>query len=233
MNIRLQEIYNRIENGIGVIDVGTDHGFIPAELAKCGYTGNIFASDINEGPLASARRTAEEAGVSDKITFLLSDGLSACESDKIDTIVIAGMGGDLICRILDHAPWCLSPEYKLILQPMTKAEILRYWLSYNDFAIEDDVLCEDGNIYQIIIARFGKTKHLSDTEIYTGEYEHIKNNPLAGEFITQLINRFEHAVKGLEHAGKGNDSRSIIYKDIISGLCKMRTDADDYRKSCF
>ena len=231
MNNRLQAIYNRIENGIGVIDVGTDHGYIPASLAQAGYTGNIFASDINEGPLASARRSAAEVGAEDRIQFLLSDGLSACKPDKVDTIVIAGMGGDLICRILDYAPWCLSPKYKLILQPMTKAEVLRYWLSYNDFAIEDDVLVEDGNIYQIIVARFGKTKHLSDTEIYTGEFEHIKDSPLSVPFIEQLIKRFEHAVTGLESAGRGQVSRTAIYRDIITGLSKMKEDINDYHKS--
>lgn len=231
MNKRLQAIYDRIENGIGVIDVGTDHGYIPARLAQDGYTGNIYASDINEGPLASARRSAAEVGAEDRIKFLLSDGLSACKPEMVDNIVIAGMGGDLICRILDHAPWCLSPKYRLILQPMTKAEVLRYWLSYNDFEIEDEALVEDGNIYQIITARFGNTKHLSDTEIYTGEFKHIKDNPLADAFIEQLIKRFEHAVKGLEAAGKEQASRTAIYRDIVAGLEKMRKEIYDYRKS--
>lgn len=61
----------------------------------------------------------------------------------MDTIVIAGMGGDMICRILDEAEWCMSGKYKLILQPMTKQDILRYWLVNNGFEICRELIAED------------------------------------------------------------------------------------------
>ena len=93
MNKRLEEIYALIGEGRGLVDVGTDHGYIPAALAKSGYSGKIIASDINPGPLQAARRSAESAGVADKIDFLLCDGLDGCDPSAIDTIVIAGMGG--------------------------------------------------------------------------------------------------------------------------------------------
>ena len=75
MNKRLEAIYALIGEGRGLVDVGTDHGYIPAALAQNGYPGKIIASDINPGPLRAARHTAESAGVADMIDFLLCDGL--------------------------------------------------------------------------------------------------------------------------------------------------------------
>ena len=132
MNRRLAAILDEIQDGIGVIDVGTDHGYLPAALAKRGYPGNIFASDINEGPLNAAKTTADNESLTDKIKFLLCDGLIACDPDKIDTIVIAGMGGDLICRILDQAEWTMDERYTMILQPM----ISLFMISFTSFVCQ-------------------------------------------------------------------------------------------------
>ena len=103
MNKRLELIYSMISDGRGLIDVGTDHGYLPAALAVNGYSGRLFASDINAMPLEKARETARRCAMVDRITFLLSDGLDACPPEEIDTIVMAGMGGELICTILDRA----------------------------------------------------------------------------------------------------------------------------------
>ena len=162
MNKRLQAICSLICQGRGVVDVGTDHGYIPVALAQNGYAGKIIASDICPGPLQAARNSAKSAAVDDKIEFLLCDGLDGCEKSAIDTIVIAGMGGDTICGILDRAEWCMTPDYTLILQPMTKAEVVRYWLAYNGYEFLDEVLVKDGGIiYQVIRARIKENTSLS------------------------------------------------------------------------
>ena len=125
MNKRLDLLYEMIpSDGLGVIDVGTDHGQIPIRLANSGYSGNIFATDIAEGPLNAARSAAHAAGVENKIRFLLCDGLDLCPPEDVSDILIAGMGGDTICGILDRAEWIFSGQYRLILQPMTRPEVL-------------------------------------------------------------------------------------------------------------
>ena len=170
MNKRLQTIYKYIEDGKGMVDVGTDHGYLPVELALNGYKGNIVASDINEDPLHKAVVNAEAAGVGSRISFLLCDGLSKCPAEKVDTIVIAGMGGDMIVKILDAAEWCLDEGYKLILQPMSKAEVVRYWLVYNGFEIQAEELVDENNtLYQIIVAQFGGYTPLNDAQLFCGK----------------------------------------------------------------
>lgn len=197
MDNRLETIYSLIEGVRGVIDVGTDHGYLPVELAKRGYTGHIFASDIRPGPLSVAVNNAERAGVSDKIRFLLCDGLDACPPDEVDTIVVAGMGGDTICRVLDRAEWCMDSRYKLVLQPMTKQEVLRYWLVNNEMEITQERLAEDGGtIYQVIAARLGAPAKLCDAELYAGSFSMLREEALFTAHLEGLIRRFEKAAAG-------------------------------------
>ena len=224
MNKRLETIANMVQNGRGLIDVGTDHGYLPVWLAQRGYTGVLYASDINSSPLASARKTAREAALAeDRIEFLLCDGLDSCPPERIDTIVIAGMGGDLICRILDRAEWVLDGAYTLILQPMTKAEVLRYWLVNNGFCLAEEKLVRDGTIlYQVIRARYSQNMKLSDAELFAGAFENIRREPLCGEWLDSLILRFEKEERGLLCSLKPEEGRLSICRSVKDGLLEMK-----------
>lgn len=225
MNKRLTAIASLVNEGRGLVDVGTDHGYLPTCLAASGYKGALFASDINEGPLLSARRTATAAGLSDRIRFLLCDGLRLCPPGEIDTIVIAGMGGDMIVKILDEAEWCMDPRYHLILQPMTKAEVLRYWLVFNEFEIETETIAEDtGTLYQIIKARFGGCTKLTDAELFTGKRKLCMDPVLFDVQLFRIITRFEKAVSGMQ--GREGEPRLQLYREILDQLLEMKRQND-------
>lgn len=222
MNKRLELIASILPHGRGFADVGTDHGYLPVYMAQHGYSGKIIASDINEGPLSTAVASARQAGVEDRICFRLCDGLDGCGSEELDTVVIAGMGGDTICGILDRADWVMSRDILLILQPMTKAEVLRYWLTNNDFAICGEWLIEEnGEIYQILSARFGARTPLSDAELFTGKYELAAGNALFPVQLAALIKRFERAAAGMSKAPRMR-GRQKLTAEILSGLYEMR-----------
>jgi Predicted SAM-dependent methyltransferase len=220
MNKRLNAIAALVQNGKGLIDVGTDHGYLPAGLALSGYSGSLYASDIHEGPLMAARRTAEEYGAADRIHFLLCDGLALCPPDSIDTIVIAGMGGDMIVKILDEAEWCMDAQYRLILQPMTKAEVLRYWLVNNGFSVESEHLTEDaGILYQILCSSFGKITRLTDAELFTGKRSLCRQPQLFERQRELLLSRFENAISGMQR--KADDPRLMLWREIRDQLIEM------------
>lgn len=222
MNKRLELIASILPHGRGFADVGTDHGYLPVYMAQHGYSGKIIASDINEGPLSTAVASARQAGVEDRICFRLCDGLDGCGSEELDTVVIAGMGGDTICGILDRADWIMSRDILLILQPMTKAEVLRYWLTNNDFAICGEWLIEEnGEIYQILSARFGARTPLSDAELFTGKYELAVGNALFPVQLAALIKRFERAAAGMSKAPRMR-GRQKLTAEILNGLYEMR-----------
>ena len=229
MNKRLMTIADRIPEGIGFIDVGTDHGYLPVYMAQNGYTGNIIASDINAGPLSAAERTAMDAGVYERLEFLLCDGLKLCDYNRVDTIVIAGMGGDMICHILDNAEWCMDSRYKLILQPMTKAEVLRYWLVNNGFSITAENLVSDsGFLYQIIDTRFGGKTELNDAELFVGRYELSCDKELYRKQLDAIFRRIEKAAANMEQSRNVDSSfRLRLYRDILSQLEMIRRSYDE------
>ena len=190
MNIRLKTILDCIDpDSCGVADVGTDHGILPVTLALNGFHGNILASDIREGPLRHAMDTAKEKDVADRIRFFLCDGLLEEFSELVDTIVIAGMGGDMICSIIDRADWLLDSHYTLILQPMTKAEVLRYYLTNNGFEIRKEHHVPDRtHLYSVIITNFTGQNTLSPLiDLYTGRQEDYMDPDLYRRSLEKLL----------------------------------------------
>ena len=224
MSNRLELIASFVKNGIGVADVGTDHGYLPVMLVKRGYKGNIIATDINEGPLNKAKQSLIEADCEEAVELILCNGLDGCESEKIDTIIVAGMGGDTITGILDRAEWCAREDIKLILQPVTKPEILRYWLVNNDFRITNEAQVEEnGTVYQIICAVPGRDCRYKDSELFIGRYDLIKGSTYYEQMLDKHIIRFSSAAEGL----KSTDRVELlpwlgIIENVLKELKTMR-----------
>ena len=221
MNRRLECLYSMIDSCIGLIDVGTDHGYLPICLAERGFAGELFASDINAGPLDTAVKNARLAGVENRIRFLLCDGLSLCPPEKVDTVVIAGMGGDTICSILDAAEWTMSDRFQLLLQPMTKAEILRSWLVSNGYAIEREALVIDGGtLYQALSARFlDRYTPLNDAECFVGSPQLAEDNTLYRQMIGTQRRRIETRLRGMASSVREADADLIRwYRSILTQL---------------
>ena len=145
-------------DGSDVADVGTDHGYIPVYLAQVGDHGRIIASDVRRGPLSSAMRTAEEYGVSERIEFVLADGLEGIDPGSVGCVVIAGMGGETIAGILKRAPWVRERHVRLVLQPQSKTAELTAFLDADGFSVDDARLVrDDGRIYLVMAAEAGRS----------------------------------------------------------------------------
>lgn len=196
---RLETIISCIDSHIGVVDVGTDHGLLPVTLAQQDYRGNLFATDLNAMPLKAAMSQAEEAGVRDRIRFCLTDGLDGLEPSSVDTVVIAGLGGDVICSILDRAEWTMNPAYQMILQPMTKAEILRFWLCNNGYEIAaENLVQENSRLFRILSVRFsGNNTPMTDAELFLGKLGLIGSSPYFGQLLEQETARMKKKADGL------------------------------------
>jgi len=132
---RLKALAELVEEKASVADIGTDHGHLPVYLAQTGLKGRIIASDISSASLSAARRSADRYDVADAITFIAAPGLDAVDPMDVDTIIIAGVGGETILRILDKAPWTKLQKMKLILQPQSKIDTLIKFLYDNNYEI--------------------------------------------------------------------------------------------------
>lgn len=224
MSKRLNAVYQLIpKNGKGVIDVGTDHGQIPIMLALSAYPGNIFASDIHDAPLRVAISSAEMNGVSYRIHFFLADGLECCPPDQISCIVIAGMGGDTICTILDQAEWLFSSAYRLVLQPMTRPEVVRYWLIHNEFLIDREVCVREGDqLYQILSAVPGRSSRYRDADYLVGRAETHQNPECFQQLLESQIQSVQKKLDGMMLSGRQAESTFAFYQRILCELEETR-----------
>lgn len=190
-NARINAVLCEIKKGDKVADIGCDHGIV-ANLAV-NITGNVvFATDISEPSLQKARLYAEALGQTDKVICRSGDGLEPVENEDVDTVVIAGMGGNEIIRILSRA----SVRYeKYIFVPHRDAKRLRQYLSDNGYAVKSDTaIVSEGKYYWIIVAEgtgntkytpfqlyFGKTENDARTEYVENRRKYLKQLlPLTG-----------------------------------------------------
>lgn len=165
---RLSAIASLVRLDKSICDVGTDHALLPCFLWQSGAR-QVIASDINDGPLEAAAETVRQHDCTG-IRLIKSDGLKSVP--PCDDIIIAGMGGELIWRIISECSF-ITPETRLILQPMTKAEILRRELYSNGYEIilEKGAYC--GNkAYSVIYVRLtGNKTEIDDSFAFFGKSE--------------------------------------------------------------
>lgn len=214
---RLDTILSLLSPGCRLADIGCDHAYIPVAAVSSGAASFAYASDVREGPLSRARENAEKAGLSDRIVLDLADGLENAEKYAPDTVVIAGMGGELIAGIIDKADFVKKGGVRLILQPMTCPEKLRRYLLSAGFAITAERLAkEDRRIYQIIVCEYKKeTGNYTETELLTGK--NTEDKELLPALYRKYINKYEKIIKGKAASGVDHS-----FEDRISGELKEK-----------
>ena len=145
-----------VRRGSIVADIGTDHAYLPIYLIQNGLASHVYACDIRQGPLDNAAACIRRClPGDDRITLLRADGMQGVPD--CDDYVIAGMGGQTICGILQRASSCIcSGDKRLILQPMTARDDLRRYLYCSGFEIVDERVCSEsqGKFYCVICAEY-------------------------------------------------------------------------------
>lgn len=215
---RLKVIADKITGG-RVADIGTDHAYLPIYLIKTGKANRVLACDIKEKPLQNAAKNIQKTNT-ENIELRLSDGLAGVGADEADTIVIAGMGGEVIAGILNRCEWVKSAGYKLLLQPMTSADFLRRFLLDNGFCIESETAVLDaGKLYTVISCAFsGEEQTVSDAFIFTGRLD--PKEPTARLYIEKQLKRLRKCQNDLENIENEKD-KYFYYKNIADDITKL------------
>ena len=191
MNKRLNALAEMVDKGSRVADIGTDHAYLPIELMNENKVSYAIASDIAAGPLQNAKDDIVAAGFEDKIETRLGAGLSTItKTDKIDTVVIAGMGGKLMVQILDDA---LNNGFKfknLVLEPNIGEPGVRKWLIEHQYRI----LTED-------------RESLTEKELYFGPFILKEKNPVFYQKWQGQLVYHEKLLTNLNKAKKKDHNR--------------------------
>ncbi|MBQ1264469.1 MAG: SAM-dependent methyltransferase [Oscillospiraceae bacterium] len=223
ISARLLLCADLIEPPCRPVDVGTDHGYHGIHLLKCAKASHVIAADLRPMPLGSARRNAALFDEADRMTFVLSDGLEKIDADAVDTVICAGMGGDLIVKILQACPWICDEKYRLILQPQSTPQTLRAWLCEHGFGIEEERICLDGDFtYTVMRVRYGRQMRLSPGEQYLTPQLLSTGDALLKVHATRIETALTRTVNGLSNAKKQRPAELAYYQQALEEIKRMK-----------
>ena len=195
---RLQKVADLVPKGKAMADIGTDHGYLPIYLVETGKMESAIACDINEGPLDRAKENLISTGLTEKIALRLGGGLSKLAKGEVDGVTICGMGGLMICRILEDDREKAQALSWLVLQPQNHVAELKVFLSSHHFRIVKEVLSEDGGqLYEMLLAVPGEMEPLDMLTAEIGATPSYREDPLFSVHIQRLIRKRDFLIQGV------------------------------------
>ena len=210
---RLELVASFVPQGSILLDVGSDHAYLPIELIERGQIKSAIAGEVVDGPYQSAVKNVEANGLKEKIQVRLANGLAAFEEeDQVTVITIAGMGGRLIATILEEGLDKLSNIQRLILQPNNREDDLRIWLQDHDFRIvAESILEEAGKFYEILVVEAGQMK-LSASDLRFGPFLSKKVSPVFVQKWQKEAAKLEFALSQIPE--KNLEERQVLAHKI-------------------
>ena len=203
IDARINSMVNFVPKGSRVADIGADHGFLSISLVENSRADFVIATDKNAGPIAAAKKNIAAAGLEKKIETRLGDGLQVLNVGEVDTICIGGMGGALICKILEDAPEIFSSVENLILQPMNATEKVSALLSEKNFFIADVDLAEVGGIiYEIIFA----TKNVDKISAR----KKFETSPLLEKYLSAKLKKISYTLAEMSKSPAAAASQKFL-----------------------
>ena len=207
---RLLAVASFVEQDAVVADIGSDHAYLPSFLIKKGIVQRAIAGEVAKGPFESATRNVMREGIEQSITVRLANGLFAIEeSDGVDTVTIAGMGGSLIASILENGKERLHKVKRIIAQPNIHAKAIREWAVLNDWKLVDEqILKEDNKIYEILVIEKGRATY-DEFELLLGPILLTERNAVFREKWESEVIEWSRVLRSIENA---EETPSIVAK---------------------
>ncbi|MGI6030853.1 MAG: tRNA (adenine(22)-N(1))-methyltransferase [Eubacteriales bacterium] len=224
---RLELLARSVPQGSIAADIGTDHGYLSIWLAASGVCPTVYASDVNEGPIARARDNICKYGLEDRVFALRADGLQGVEQKPVTAIIIAGMGGELIARILEESSLAKRPEVTLLLQPMTSQPELKAYLCTHGYRVEEERVCrEEEKFYTVLRVRRGTEPHPEEVYRHIGWHVLHSREPQVREYLRFQRRRYARMEEGLEKSGR-DERRLELIRQVLKQLDQVEETWDE------
>lgn len=198
---RLQTVAHLVHSGGVVADVGCDHGFTIIYLVEKHLAAAGIAMDVADGPLERAREHIMQHGLEDKIAIRKSDGLTHLAENEADTILISGIGGALMERILREYPHTTQSAGELILSPQSEIHKVRHALHDLEFVIaQEEMVFDMGKYYTILRCERGKEHYATEEEYIYGGYLMRTKHPVFLEYMQKELARVQRVLEAMPDA---------------------------------
>ncbi len=207
---RLAATASLINGGGVLVDVGTDHAYLPAYLILNNKIPFAIAADVRKMPLENAKETVKKYGLEEKIDLRLSDGLQNIKENEANEIVFAGMGGTLIAEKLKETLWIKNKKLHFVFQPQSRAEDLREFLFSNGFEIQKEIATHEGSRYYITFDAVytGKINEFTVADCFIGKLPETEDAKIhLSKQLARLTARYE--------AKKFSEDNEDLFKTIL------------------
>lgn len=195
------------KKGVCVADVGTDHGLVPIRLIERGMAGTVLATDVRKGPLLRAREHVAKQGLQERIELRLGDGLKPLKPGEAQLVIMTGMGGELMSRILQEAPLIQETVRCWIFSPQSELAYFRHGLEKLGLAICDEVMLkEDGKFYTIMTAEPGEMHYPEEYQYRYGERLIQKRSLVLKEYLRQEIYKLQEIREQIQKTARVENS---------------------------
>ncbi len=200
---RLRMIAQLVPEGTRLVDVGTDHAYLPAALLLSGRITYAIGTDLRADPVHRARQTVAKYALQERMDIRHCDGLLAVSPEECDVITIAGMGGETIAHILSAARWTNEGK-TLILAPQSTQVVLRRFLSDCNYRIITEyIIREAGHWYPILVVQGGEMQPLSAGELFAGRQDCWAAQTERTEYLNWLLDQCARQLQGLNNSKTG------------------------------
>ena len=208
---RLAATASLVAGGGSIVDIGTDHAYLPAYLILNNKVPFAIAADVRKSPLENARDTVVKYNLHEKIDLRLSDGLAKIKEDEVSEIIFAGMGGTLIAEKLKECPWVKNEKYHFVFQPQSKAEDLREFLFSNGFEINKELAVNEGKRCYITFDAYytGKITAFTLSDCFIGKLPRTEE---AKVHLTNQLKRLEKKLNAFKATNKNNEDIKVLEK---------------------
>jgi len=206
---RIKLIASFVEPGLKVVDVGTDHGYVPIYLAKNNISHNILAMDVREQPLKKAEKNIKEAGYEDIIRVRLSDGVKNLEPGEADVAIMTGMGTNTIIDIFNDSMDKIKALKYCIISTQSMVKEFRRFLHDNSFSITDEKMVKDNKFYTVMRVEYKKDNNTyTDMEYKYGKVLIDKKDKVLLDFLKKESGDMDKIIDKIgEDSGENGDKR--------------------------
>lgn len=182
-----------------VADIGTDHGQLPIYLIEGGLSPCVIATEWGDSPYRRARENIKHSPSAGRIEVRQGYGLEALKPGEVETVVLMGMGGDLLAEIISR-DWLLTTSFaRLVLQPMTRPAVLRRLMADKGWPlVEERVVGVRGRFFVLMSYCPGERPyHLSALQAELGPQILQGHGETSLKYLTYCRFKFERLVANL------------------------------------
>lgn len=214
LSLRLMAIADMVTAGNRLVDVGCDHGYLPVYLFLNKKIPSAIAMDVRKGPLSRAETHILQYGLGEYIKTRLSDGLAELKPGEGDTLVIAGMGGPLMERILTDSREVRQSFREMILQPQSDIPHFRHFIREEGWEIvQEKIILEDGKFYPMMKAvpcEQGNMQQWTAEEEMFGKLLLSEKNPVLKRYLERELRIRDAILDKISEVPKENVSKRML-----------------------